>query len=266
VLLVVTVDAWAQTERPIRNGREGPPTPDTCYWTSREYKDIPERGPAEAAGIVLWNHGQHSKVPTWQNAPSPVMRLFAERGWEIRLIQRNERCESTWEFKGGDYVANLVREVNRARADGYKRLLTAGQSYGAGIALGASGSTDRIDGVLAFALSHGRGSCRDAFKIKQGMIDTQAGYIRDGIQQARSPRLLISMGADDQCVGHSFTPMIDAELAKKQAAYIHFDESMPFTGHQAANLPAYAKLFGDCIFGFFTQVPGPSVGRTFCPQ
>lgn len=263
-LATATVGAGAQ-ERPTMNGRLGPPTPETCFWSTREYADLPERGPAEAAGIVLWNHGQAGDGrPNWQHGPAPVIRQFAERGWDVWLVQRNERCQGSWERKGAGYVANLLRDAERAKDRGYKRVLVAGQSYGAGTAL-AAGRSEKVDGVLALALSHGRGSCRDPRTFRPEMVPQQERHIREGIAQVRAPRVLVSMGKDDHCVGHSFTPLIAGALAERPIAYIHFDEaSMPFSGHGAAMHKDFAAMFGQCIYKFFTQDPPPPHGRTVC--
>ena len=73
--------------------------------------------------------------------------------------------------------------------------------------------------------------------------------------------LLISMGKDDHCLGHTFTPAIAKALAAKTAAYIHFDEeTMPFAGHSAAMKKDFAVMFGECIHRFFTQEPAPRLG------
>jgi dienelactone hydrolase len=250
-------------KREVVNGYLGPPTPGTCYWTEREFKDLSERGPALAAGILLWNHGQSTGHPSWQFGAPPVVRLFAEAGWDVLLVQRNPVCEGSWSAKGGEYVANLVREVRAAKEKGYRRVLVAGQSMGAGIALDAAGKTEQIDGVLAFALSHGRATCRDARTIRPGMIAFHEKRIGRAIREARSPRILISMGRDDHCVGHSFSPLVSAGLAAKDIAYIYLDESMAIAGHGAATGGRFASLYGDCVLKFFME-DHPATGRHGC--
>ena len=246
------------------NGHLGPPTPRTCYWTEREFKDLPEHGPALAAGILLWNHGQSTGHPSWQFGAPPVIRLFAQSGWDILLVQRNPICEGNWSAKGREYVETLLKEVHAAKKRGYRRILVAGQSVGAGIALGASGKTEQIEGVLAFALSHGRRSCRDSRTIRPGMIAFHEKQIERGIKEALSPRILISMGKDDHCVGHSFSPLVSGTLATKEIAYIYLDESMAIAGHGAATGGQFASLYGDCVLKFFSQEDKPENGRHSC--
>jgi len=245
--------------------RSGPPTPSTCFWTEREFPDIEPISPENAAGIILWNHGQDAKaVPSWRTGAPPVIRRFAERGWEVRLVQRNERCQGNWNTKGAQYVENLIKEVIRAREEGYAKIVLAGQSYGAGTALGA-GSNSEVDGVIAFALSHGRGACRDQRTFKSSMILMHSKYIKEGIRELQTPRILISMGTNDHCIDHSFTPLINRELLLKPVSYLFFDEKMKFEGHAAALSKAFDKTYGECIFGFFNKEHMPP-GRTSCEE
>jgi dienelactone hydrolase len=253
-----------QGKRVVVNGYLGPPTFTTCYWTEREFKDLAERRPTLAAGIVLWSHGQAAGQPSWHIGAPPVIRLFAEGGWDIFLVQRNQLCEGNWPTKGNEYVENLVNEVHAAKKRGYRRILVAGQSMGAGTALGAAGKTEEIDGVLAFALSHGRGSCRDPRTFRPGMIAFHEKEIKWAIQESRPPRILISMGKDDHCVGHSFSPMVSTTLAAKEIAYIFLDESMAIPGHGAATGRQFALLYGDCVLRFFARQDNPEHGHHTC--
>jgi len=261
--LLTALAEEAPGNRALVNGYLAPPTPRTCYWTEREFKDFPERGPALAAGIVLWNHGQATGHPSWQFGAPPVIRLFAESGWDVYLVQRNPVCEGSWSAKSRSYVDNLVSRVGEAKKRGYRHILVAGQSVGAGIALGAAGKTDQIDGVLALALSHGRASCRNPRTIRPGMIEFHEKQIERGIRDLRSSRILISMGKDDHCVGHSFSPLVSKTLATKEIAYVYLDESMALAGHGAAAGQQFVSLYGDCVLKFFTE-DKPAHGRHSC--
>ena len=254
----------APGNRTTVNGYLGPPTPRTCYWTEREFKDLPERGPASASGILLWNHGQWTGHPSWQYGAPPVIRLFAEAGWDVVLVQRNPDCDGSWSAKGGEYVGNLVKEVRAAKERGYRRVLVAGQSIGAGIALGAASKTRQIDGVLAFALSHGRATCRNPRTFRPDMIAFHERHIGRAIQESQAPRVLISMGKDDHCVGHSFSPLVSSSLAAKDVAYIYLDESTAIAGHGAATGGEFASRYGDCVLKFFAREDRLDHGRHSC--
>jgi dienelactone hydrolase len=217
--------------------------------------------------VILWSHGQDaSGRPNWQYGAPPVIRLFADAGWDVILVQRNERCQGRWTEKGGEYISHLVSQVRLAKQNGYRRVLVAGHSVGAGTALGAAGASSDIDGVLAFALSHGRSACRDPFTFKPQMIPFHEREIRNAIEKNRAPRLLICMGKDDHCVGHSFTPLVSSTLKASGRAYIHFDESMAIPGHGAANTRKFARLYGQCIREFFDRTDKPMPGRHLCAE
>jgi len=157
-----------------------------------------------------------------------------------------------------------VKEVHAAKKRGYRRVLVAGQSVGAGIALGATGKSREIDGVLAFALSHGRMTCRDPRTFRPEMIAFHERQIRRGIQESQAPRILISMGRDDHCVGHSFSPLVSSTLAAKAIAYIYLDESMSIAGHGAATGEEFASRYGDCVLKFFVREDKLRHGRYTC--
>lgn len=250
--------------RPELNGFLGPPTPETCFWTDRAFKTVAERGPATAQGLILWSHGQEgNSKPSWHFGAPPVVRLFADRGWDVLMVQRNERCEGSWVTKGKDYVTNLAVEVVRAKKAGYRRVIVAGQSLGAATALGASAQRKDIDGVIAFALSHGRGSCRDPKTFRAEMVPFHEKQIKAGIDQSNAPRILISMAKDDHCVGMTFTPVVAEAFGKKTVAYMHFDESTQQSGHGAAVTQAFASTYGQCVYEFFAAATVPN-GKKIC--
>ncbi|MBM3538998.1 MAG: hypothetical protein FJX55_14330 [Alphaproteobacteria bacterium] len=264
VILFLSLPVVAQ-ERPSSRGFLGPPSPDSCFWTDRAFKDVPARDPASAPGVVLWSHGQNGGgVPSWNVGAPPVVRMFADKGWEVVLVQRNERCEGNCSQKGASYVTNMVEEVDKAKKAGYRRILVAGQSFGAGTVLDAAGKSTDIDGVMAFALSHGRNSCRDPKTFKPDMVPFHERMIKTGIKEARAPRILVSMGLGDHCVGMTFTPIVGQGLAEKNIAYIHFDESMRQGGHGAAVGREFAAMYGACVVAFFTRDEPPPPGRTVC--
>ena len=263
IVAAIETQAFGQTRLEL-NGFQGPPTPTTCFWTDRAFKTIAERGPASAQGLILWSHGQEgNSQPSWHFGAPPVVRLFADRGWDVLMAQRNESCAGTWTAKGKDYVAHLVAEVARAKKMGYRRVIVAGQSLGAATVLAASAQRRDIDGVIAFALSHGRGTCRDPRTFRPEMVPFHEEQIKAGIAQTHAPRILISMARDDHCVGTTFTPLVAEALAKKTVAYVHFDESTRQSGHGAGVSQGFASTYGQCIYEFFAAMTVPN-GRKIC--
>ena len=201
--------------------------------------------------------------PGWIWPPPQLLYTrFAKQGWDVIKVQRNERCEGGWTRTGGRYVGDFAKRVAELKSAGYRRIIAAGQSVGAAVALGASGRTGDIDGVFAFALSHGRGSCRRADQFRHEMIGFHERHIRNAIRAAKAPRIVIVLAKDDHCIGHSFTPLVNAELSKKKGiAWVYLDETSAVPGHGAAQRSGFDRIYGECLSGFMNDdaiVPGRS--------
>ena len=234
----------------------GPPTVSTCFWQVPAYPEISMLGPEQAVGAVLYSHGQSGGLrPSWTRPPVRIIHTrFAKQGWDVIKVQRNERCAGRWSDRGAGYVKDFVQRIEKLKEAGYRRIVVAGQSFGAGIVLGAAGRNTNIDGVLAFALSHGRGSCRQASTFRYEMIGFHERQIRNAIRASKAPRIVIVLAKDDHCIGHSFTPTVNAELSRKQGtAWIYLDESSAVSGHGAANRRRFDSVYGECLHQFVSD-------------
>ena len=234
----------------------GPPTAFTCFWQVPAFPELPAIGPERAHGVVLYAHGQRARRrPGWIWPPPQLLYTrFAKQGWDVIKVQRNERCEGGWTRTGGRYVGDFAKRVAELKSAGYRRIIAAGQSVGAAVALGASGRTGDIDGVFAFALSHGRGSCRRADQFRHEMIGFHERHIRNAIRAAKAPRIVIVLAKDDHCIGHSFTPLVNAELSKKKGfAWVYLDETSAVSGHGAAQRSGFDRIYGECLSGFMND-------------
>ena len=254
--------AAGAAERPVVTGFSAPPVP-RCVLLDRPRIQGPCRARSRRGR-------RHRPLEPRPGRAAQLARRSAARhaaacreglGGRARAAQRALRRQLDRE---GSPCGDLVDEVAKAKKAGYRRVLVAGQSVGAGTALGASAQSNQIDGVIAFALSHGRGSCRDPNTFRPEMVRFHEEMIRTGIAQSLALRILISMGKEDNSVGVTFTPLVAAALAQKNAAYIHFDESMRQTGHGAAVCAQFASTYGGCVVAFFDRDAAPPRGRHVC--
>ena len=97
------------------------------------YPDLPQFGPAQAIGAVVWLHGrsldtEDSKAPT-----PPYIEVLHRAGWDAYRFNR-----LTAEDLLSSSTARLVDQVDRLKRQGYRQIALAGQSFGAFIALGAA--------------------------------------------------------------------------------------------------------------------------------
>src|SRR5262245_56120011 len=126
-----------------------------AYWTEYGFCDIPVKGPAAANGLIIWSHGMSGAEEQYRFAPPPIVRRLASIGWDVIKINRNNLYEHGWTSSGVRHRDDALERVRAAKAQGYKTVMLAGQSYGGAISLEANARSTDIDGVLALSPGHG---------------------------------------------------------------------------------------------------------------
>ena len=101
-------------------------------------------GPEHAVGTVIWNHGRSINVEDSESATPPYLRVLRDSGWDVLRFNRP---------RDGDTLTasthRLVELVGQAKHKGYRRIVLAGQSFGAFLALMAADASDDVDAVVA---------------------------------------------------------------------------------------------------------------------
>src|SRR5258706_11212115 len=100
----------------------GPARALDAYWTESAYAAYPAKGPDQALGLVIWNHGVDGQLPQFQGPPIPAMEGLAARGWDVIKLNRNAIWENSWSNAGKRHVARVAAEVAAARRQGYPRI------------------------------------------------------------------------------------------------------------------------------------------------
>lgn len=252
-LLIVCPVAFAQPY-------EGPPD-GAAYWTVQAFKEHPIQGPRAAKGLMLWSHGVRNREPQYHIAPPAIARRFARAGWDVIKVQRNPRFERGWIPSGVRHVEDLVERANKAKAEGYRLVIAAGQSYGGAISIEASGKTDAIDGVLALSPGHGSDAAGDA---RLRMHDTLTDDLIAAIRKARAGRLVVLIAADDPL--HPFEvrgPRLRSALQERGKPFVLFDEMMPLKGHSAGYTRQFNDWYGSCVRSFLERA-SVKAGETTC--
>lgn len=254
--LILFISSGAAIAQPY----DGPPN-GADYWTVPAYKQFPLKGPQVAKGLILWSHGVYRREAQYQYPPAPIMQRFARAGWDVIKVQRNPRNERGWIPSGVRHVHDLVERVNQAKANGYRQVFVAGQSYGGAISIEASARTTAIDGVIALAPGHGSdaesgGSAR--------IFDMLTDQLIGAIDKAQAPRMLVMIAEGDVYTPFEVRgPRLRAALDRRAKPYILFDETMPLKGHGAGETPQFDQWYGVCIMAFMTKLEAPP-GETRC--
>jgi len=264
--LAIAAGASAASAQPY----DGPPSAWTAYWDVPAFRDHPYKGPAAAKGVVFWSHGVSGKLAQHDSPPPAIMRDFARAGWDVVKVQRNNLHENGWAVSGSRHVADLVERIEAAHAQGYRRIVAAGQSYGGAISIEASARTDKLFGVLATGPGHGSDTCGASATGARGgarLADTVQRQLADAISRMKAPRAIVVMAAKDECQGFNDPgPAIRVGLAAAPGKFVFLDEAMPLAGHSAAYLAQFRTWYGECIQRFLDPDLEPAGKETTCPH
>jgi pimeloyl-ACP methyl ester carboxylesterase len=209
-------------------------------------------GPEQARGVVVWLHGGYDS----DTEPLPPVQAWvgrlARRGYDIWRFDRTPGQDPL--AAGGEA---LLRGIAALRQGGYRRVIVAGQSRGAFIALAALPHPELVDAVAAISpAAHGTRAERRA----QAMRD-----FRDRLDAARGPMRFALVQLDDD----PFDPDPDARVAAAREAaarsgllLLPIDRPPSPRGHMGSFEPDFDAIFGECLARFLDGADG-SV-RTGC--
>jgi pimeloyl-ACP methyl ester carboxylesterase len=197
-------------------------------------------GPEAARGIVVWSHGR-SVTSEDSLSPTPsYIAVLRQAGWDTFRFNRMRDSDTL-----PDSTRELVARVAQLRQQGYRRIVLAGQSYGAFLSLMAADASDDVDAVVATAPA-AYGSFSDFYQTWEANA-TQLYPLLASIRSARV--MLFYFHGDD------FDPGGRGEHSKAILAAHHIDslvidQPAQLTGHWAASTGLFVRRFGACIRAF----------------
>lgn len=233
------------------------------YWTEYAFCDIAVKGPEKARGLVLWSHGVSGTAEQYNSAPPQVIRRLAA-GWDVIKINRNNLYESGWVTSGTRHRDDLIERVKVARAQGYKAIIAAGQSYGGAISLEANAKAGGIDAVLALSPGHGSDARGGGASKAYANLD---GYLLEAAGAQKGGRIVVMVAENDELhpnrrgPGSFIGPRLRQTLGQTGRPFILLDESMPIAGHGAAYTSQFDAWYGACIVRF---LQGEEAGESTC--
>ncbi|WP_139373854.1 alpha/beta hydrolase [Enhydrobacter aerosaccus] len=201
------------------------------YWMNK--------GPQAAAGLIVWSHGYMEGHDSTASAPQGQVAYFTQQGYDLYRFDRQ------WIRDWPGDATDLAMAVQQAKAMGYRRVILAGQSAGAWVSLAAAARGAPVDGVISVSAAH-HGQVKDMRDISRARSEWQqiVKAIRPG------PRLVVVNFKDDTYdVGGRMDDARTAFAASGVDAVILADPA-GFSGHGAANGPAFPQKYGACINSF----------------
>lgn len=213
------------------------------------YDSLPARGPEQAKGAVIWNHGLARLAEAAGETPFFVDHL-QRAGWDVFRLQRrwaSDRPEESSEA--------LIAEARKLKAQGYRKIVTAGQSFGGWISFIAAGKTKNLfDAVVATApAAHGEMNLSSSWRLN-------ADNLYDIAADMNPSRTLVFLFESDPYDPGGRGPKLDRILSDRGVPHAIIDRPSGFAGHGIGQSHAFAHVYGPCVVAF---VEAANIARNF---
>jgi pimeloyl-ACP methyl ester carboxylesterase len=197
-------------------------------------------GPERATGVIVWNHGRSITVEDSRSTTPPFLRTLREGGWDVLRFDRPRDGDTLTES-----TRRLVDQVTRLKHNGYHRIVLAGQSFGAFLALMAADASDDVDAVVATAPA-AFGSF-DEFYDSWRLNATRLYPLLERVKRARV--MLFYFHGDDFDPGGR-GERSRAILSEHGIGFAVVDQPAFLVGHWASSTGLFLRRFGACIRDF----------------
>lgn len=197
-------------------------------------------GPDHAVGAVVWNHGRSVNTEDSESPTPPYLRALRDGGWDVLRFDRQREGDTLTAS-----AHRLVELVTQLKHKGYRRVVLAGQSFGAFIALMAADASDEVDAVVATApAAFGN---FDEFYDSWRLNATRLYPLLDKVKRARV--MLFYFHGDDFDPGGR-GERSRAILSTRHTGFSVVDQPAFLVGHWASSTGLFLRRFGSCIREF----------------
>jgi pimeloyl-ACP methyl ester carboxylesterase len=197
-------------------------------------------GPERAMGVLVWSHGRSIAVEDSESATPPFLRVLRDGGWDILRFDRP---------RDGDTLTNstrrLVDHVAWLKDKGYRRIVLAGQSFGAFLALMAADASDDVDAVVATAPA-----AFGSFDEFYGTWRLNAIRLYPLLEQVKRARVMLFYFHDDDFDPGGRGERSRAILSEHGLGFAVVDQPAFLVGHWASSTGLFLRRFGGCIHDF----------------
>ena len=197
-------------------------------------------GPQRAMGAVVWNHGRSINVEDAESPSPPYLRALRDSGWDVLRFNRLRDGDTL-----GASARRLVDQIAELKHKGYRRVVLAGQSFGAFLALMAADASEDVDAVVA--TSPAAFGSFDEFYDTWRLNATRLYPLLERIKRAHV--MLFFFHGDDFDPGGR-GERARAILSEHQIGFSVVDQPAFLTGHWASSTGLFLRRFGTCIRDF----------------
>ncbi|TQF78430.1 hypothetical protein FK498_09100 [Elioraea sp. Yellowstone] len=198
----------------------------------------------DGRGAILWTHGRGGEPASPQaRMPHPFVQRFNNAGFDVWLLLREPRADRNYDAVLS-FADETLREAARwlREAQGYRRVIAAGQSAGGWAALAALDTPGLLDGAIAIA-GAGYYVAPDG---RRGLLDFDALLAR--VRDPAAPIVAVMFDGDPLLPdpARSAAAMRRA-LAWRSGALVVIERPAGLAGHGAGAAPAFNDRFGACL-------------------
>jgi pimeloyl-ACP methyl ester carboxylesterase len=197
-------------------------------------------GGERALGAVIWSHGRSLQTECARAATPGYVEAFRAAAWDTFRLNRPRSGDTL-----SDSGAALANAADALRQRGYRRVVLAGQSFGAFLSLIAAGRSDAVDAVI--------GTAPAAYG---SVYSNPAGYslnatgLYDLLGAVRRARVALFFFEDDAFDPGGRGPVADQILAAHGLAHLVIDRPAGLSTHWAGAGPAFAAEYARCLVAF----------------
>jgi len=192
------------------------------------------KGPAAAHGAIIWNHGLSQTVADAASGTPAVMALFRDAGWDVYRLNRGiagDREEPSTEA--------LLAAIDQLKAQGYAKLVTAGQSFGSWLSLTAAGRTDKLTAVLVNAPAAYGDASSFGFERNSTLLYPK-------LEALPHIPVVISFFTRDLFDPGGRGPKAERILTERGVPHLIIDRPAVIEGHGVGSSVYFARRFGPC--------------------
>lgn len=200
----------------------------------------PQRGPRAAAGLVIWSHGVTAGSDNTNGPPHGYINRLRDAGYDVYDFDRR------WPDYRKD-LATLQAAVQAVRAEGYQRVIVAGQSVGAWLSLEAAAKGAPVDAVIAAA------PARFGKEVGSRRRDNNRDELMPVLEKLRERNVAVTLmffTGDEYDPGGTSLRARDVLSHGGAARVLLLDAPPGITGHGGGASLKFVLTYGDCIRDF----------------